>query len=227
MLGITADGIEHSISDLATSLAIQFKLSDEEIKELLPSGRQSRFRNRVAWAVVYLARAGLLQRSKRGVFQVSSRGRALLQENPGAITIKTLLRYEEFREFRKNSSVEEREPDQDETSDTPEERLEATYKIIREALAAELLETVRKCSPSFFEDVVIDLIVAMGYGGSRQDAERVGRSGDGGIDGIIKEDRLGLDAVYVQAKRWNAAVGRPVVQAFAGGSSHIELEREY
>jgi restriction system protein len=191
----------------------------------LPSGTQPLFHNRVGWARTYLKNAGLLRSSKRGLFQITEPGRALLAENPKRIDVALLDRYEAFRDFRSRRREKAEEPEAPSTpiqpepvaEETPEEALARAYGKLRRNIEVELLEQVKAASPAFFERVVIDLLVAMGYGGSRQDAGRaIGRSGDEGIDGIIKEDKLGLDAIYVQAKRWDATVGRPEIQKFAG-----------
>jgi restriction system protein len=219
LLRLMADGKDHAVADLRNHVQEAVGLSDADLLEKIPSGTQSKFANRLTWASVYLTKAGALRRLKRGVFQITDRGRDLLKENQDGITVKTLARYPEFLEFHRGNSVGgvtagdiEQDPGQ-----TPEERLAAVYGLIRSSLAADLLETVKRSSPGFFERLVIDLLVAMGYGGSEEDAARaVGGTGDGGIDGMIKEDKLGLDAVYVQAKRWNGTVGRPAIQAFAG-----------
>jgi restriction system protein len=200
-------------------LADSFQLSPEDRSELLPSGRQFRFDNRVHWARSYLKQAGLLQNTGRGKFRVTERGLNVLNTNPQYIDQVYLQQFPEFLEFKHRNNkpetaVEEIEP---ETTQTPEEVLEASYQSLRNKLAQEIIERIMTCSPRFFERLVVDLLVRMGYGGSRKDAGRaIGQSGDGGVDGIINEDRLGLDVVYIQAKRWEGTVGRPVVQAFAG-----------
>jgi restriction system protein len=174
--------------------------------------------SRVNWACVYLVQAGLLERPKRGRFVITNRGRQVLRENPQAITREFLQQFDEFCAFlnRRSERSSAEASDQD-SSSNPEETLELAHEKLRGELANELLSTVKACSPRFFETLVIDLLIAMGYGGSRVDAgQALGRTGDGGVDGIIKEDKLGLDFVYVQAKRWEGSVGRPVVQGFAG-----------
>jgi restriction system protein len=219
LLHLTADGQPHALADLRKAVQADLGLSDEDVREKLPSGTQTKFANRLAWASVYFVKAGVLGRIRRGVFQITELGKRLLREEPKKTTIKTLCRYPGFVEFHKGSAgkLAPAEDTDKESTATPEERLSASYQVLRRAVAADLLETVKKSSPSFFEKLVVDLLVAMGYGGSVEDAgNAVGRSGDGGVDGIIKEDRLGLDVVYVQAKRWTNTVGRPVVQAFAG-----------
>ncbi|MBA3867948.1 MAG: restriction endonuclease [Anaerolineae bacterium] len=219
VLQVAQDGIEHTISDVVQILADTFQLSVEDRSELLPSGRQFRFDNRVHWARSYLKQAGLLQNTGRGKFRITERGVGALENNPGYINQVFLQQFPEFLEFKNrtgksDTAVEEIEP---EATQTPEEILEASYQSLRNKLAQEILERIMSCSPRFFERLVVDLLVRMGYGGSRKDAGRaIGQSGDGGVDGIINEDRLGLDVVYIQAKRWEGTVGRPVVQAFAG-----------
>ena len=218
LLRLSGDGDEHKLRDATASLAMSLGLSDAELAELLPSGQQSRFSNRLAWARSYLKAAGLLENPARGSFRITDRGRAVLAEAPVSIDMKFLERFPEYQEFRtKKAGDDAADPFIPEASGTPEELLESGYSALRESLAGELLARTRAVTPGFFEKLVVDLLVSMGYGGSRQDAgAAIGRSGDGGIDGIIKEDRLGLDVVCVQAKRWATSVGRPEVQAFAG-----------
>jgi restriction system protein len=214
-----ADGGEYALQAVWNQVQAELHLSETDVAEKLPSGMQTKFANRLAWAAVYFAKAGVLRRVRRGVFQITDKGRELLAENHQRITSKILSRYPEFVEFHKGSGDQSDNPvlNGKEASQTPEEQLVASYEALRQALAAEVLDTVKKSSPAFFEKLVVDLLVAMGYGGSIDDAGKaVGGAGDGGIDGIIKEDRLGLDVVYIQAKRWGNVVGRPVVQAFAG-----------
>lgn len=220
VLTFAGDGKEHSLREAIEYLAQQFALTPEERAELLPSGRQEVFVNRVGWASTYLRKAGLLESTRRGHFKITERGGAMLRSNPSMINIKSLRQFDEFVEFqrpvRENSVNEAGNADTEEIS-TPEELMESAYQRVREGLAAELLQTIKDNSPAFFERLVIDLLVRMGYGGTRKDAgQAIGKSGDGGIDGIIKEDRLGLDIVYVQAKRWDDVVGRPEIQKFAG-----------
>jgi restriction system protein len=222
MLKWLQHGETRSFSQLVPPLATEFNLTDEERARKLPSGQQDMFRNRVHWASFYLLKAGLLERPQRGHVRLTQRGLDALKSGT-AVNNQYLKQFAEFREFTAAGGEQPgpqpgpQPPIPTGEEQTPEEQIEAGYLRHRDGLASEVLARLRKCSPGFFEQVVVDLLVAMGYGGSRQDAGRaVGGSGDGGIDGIIKEDRLGLDAVYVQAKRWEASVGRPVVQAFAG-----------
>lgn len=219
LLNFSSDQKEHSLYDAINSLAIQFGLTDDERQELLPSGKQTRFDNRVAWAKSYFKQAGLVENTRRGYFKISQRGLDLLATNPKKINKKTLEQYPEFLEFqnvRKEVNEIQRSVDEPEKQ-TPEEQLENAYKILSDGLAIEIIQLVKSCSPAFFERLVVELLLAMGYGGTRADAGRaIGQSGDGGIDGIIDEDRLGLDSIYIQAKRWEGVVGRPEIQKFVG-----------
>lgn len=221
LLKIANDGEEHGFSEVLGSLAVQFKLTGEERKEQLPSGTQTRFENRVRWAQIYLKKAGLLENPRRGKFRITERGLTVLKEGPPHINVKFLRQYPEFLEFQKASKQDGGQDEQDQKDEvaeqTPEESLESSYQSLRRDLGQELISRIKDCSPRFFEQLVVDLLVAMGYGGSRKDAgQAVGQSGDGGIDGIIKEDKLGLDVVYIQAKRWKQPVGSPEVTGFIG-----------
>lgn len=219
LLRFTADRQEHSIREAIDRLAEEFSLSDDERKELLPSGQQEVLDNRVGWAGTYMKKAGLLQKTRRGYFQITDRGLQVLASNPGRIDVRFLRQFDEFKDFQalRHARTTEEEAETPENDTTPEESLESAYKRLRDSLAADLLQQVKAVSPSLFERLVVELLLKMGYGGSRQDAGRaIGRSGDEGIDGIIKEDRLGLDVIYVQAKRWEGPVGRPEVHKFAG-----------
>lgn len=217
MLKLAADGTTWSLADARARLAIGFQLSTEEQEELLPSGKQSRYANRVAWAKVYLERGGLIASPARGKFAITQRGREVLQHPPERITIEFLGQYPEFQEFRSRSTNQAQEEQQQPDSvQSPEEALESAYLTIRQNLASEILARVKSCSPRFFEHLVVELLLQMGYGKAGGNGERVGQSGDEGIDGIISEDRLGLEMVYLQAKRWEGTVGRPEIQKFVG-----------
>jgi len=218
-----SDGQEHSLSDAHDSLAEQFNLTNEELRELLPSGQQTIFRNRVGWARTYMKKAGLIISTKRAHFRISDNGLELLKENPIEITSKFLRRYADFVKFqsvkkdKQASSSTQIELTDDNTDQTPEESLEYAYQGLHSKLAKEVLDIVKECSPSFFEKLVIDLLITMGYGGSRKDAgQAMGKSGDGGIDGIINEDKLGLDVIYLQAKRWDNTVPLKEIRDFTG-----------
>ena len=222
VLRLASDQREHKFSDSVQFLAAEFSLSDEEMNELLPSGSQAVFNNRVGWARSYLKQAGLLAAPKRGYFKITEQGLKLLVENPEKINTSLLDRYPDFQEFRSRKKDQSKTNDSNvfsETvaSETPEDSLASAYRSLRRNLEDEILSSVKDSSPSFFERLVVDLLVKMGYGGNRQDAGRaLGKTGDGGIDGIINEDRLGLDVIYIQAKRWDGTVGRPEIQKFAG-----------
>ncbi|NLG97378.1 MAG: restriction endonuclease [Chloroflexi bacterium] len=222
LLMFAGDGREHSIREAIEHLSEYFQLTDEDRREMLARGRQTRLENRVHWTRIYLSKACLLEPVGRARFRITARGQEVLQLNLPSIDIRFLMRYPEFVAFRERQPQQPLEPEEDNSEDeaqtqTPLEMLELSYQNLRQSLAEELLDTVKRCNPKFFETLVVDLLVAMGYGGSRKDAgQAIGRTGDGGIDGIIKEDRLGLDVIYLQAKRWEGAVGAPVVQTFAG-----------
>jgi restriction system protein len=215
LLKITGDRREHNNSEVIDILASEFELTEDDRKEMLPSGRQLRFDNRVMWARAHLKMAGLLEITGRGRFRITERGYKVFKENHAKIDVKFLMQFPDYA-IARNSNAKPEEPEE-ETKQTPDEILESSYQSLRIDLAKQLVDQMMNCSPGFFEKLVVDLLVALGYGGSIKDAgQAVGQSGDGGIDGIIKEDKLGLDFVYIQAKRWEGTVGRPVVQAFAG-----------
>ncbi len=213
-------------------MAQHFMLTEQEKKVLQPSGRMLLFNNRLLWAKHYLAKAGLLEAPKRAVFRITKRGREVLAEKPVKLDREYLSKFPEFQEFIKRpqnkpqENSETRETQKELQSKTPNELMGEAYSQIREALADELLDKVKSCSPSFFEWLVVELLVKMGYGGSIQEAGKViGKVGDGGIDGVIKEDKLGLDLIYIQAKRWENNVGRPQVQAFAGALQGVGAKK--
>lgn len=228
ILELAADGEEYRFRQAIELLAQRFGLSGDERQQMLPSKTQPVFDNRVGWARTYLVKAGLLESARRGYFKITDRGRAALSSGPEKIDAAFLRKnYEEFREFIRPSQTDDSvglasvsEPAATaQLSATPEEVLEAAYQGLRRQVESELLRRLQEGSASFFEQVVVRVLVAMGYGGSLRDAgAAIGRTGDEGIDGIIKEDPLGLDAVYVQAKKWkdSSTVGRPEIQKFAG-----------
>ncbi|MGR9100376.1 MAG: restriction endonuclease [Gammaproteobacteria bacterium] len=219
LLQLASDEKEHSMIEAREHLSRELSLSDSELEEMLPSGRQTTFGNRVAWAKVYLSQAGLLESSRRGVFRISDIGKSVVLKPPKKITIKFLEQFPEFREFRykrKGNRAHTTEIIR-EGSGTPEEALEQAAENMREEVAQQLLKLIKQNTPGFFDRLVVELLVKMGYGGSIKDAGKaIGRSGDEGIDGIIKEDKLGMDLIYIQAKRWETSVGRPELQKFVG-----------
>jgi len=215
-----ADGEEHVNRDLVHQLAEQFGLTEDERREMLPSGSARVFDNRVGWAKSHVTQAGLLAAPRRAVSTITDRGREVLQEHPERVDLRVLNQFEDYREFRKRrkASAGDDEGGDEETEEAPpEEMLASAYQKVRRQVEADLLRQIMDNPPEFLERVVVDLVVKMGYGGSRKDAgEALGKSGDEGIDGIIKEDALGLDIIYLQAKRWDNTVGRPEIQKFAG-----------
>jgi restriction system protein len=217
-----ADGEIHPIRDTTKLLAAYFKLTEDELAERLPSDTDFLFRNRVAWARTYLKKAGLIETVARGQDRISPTGKEVLKSPPSKINVGFLKQFAAFSASPASAGSDGQEDAHadsmlSEEKETPREILEDAYRRIKQDLEDELLQTIRAATPAFFERLVVDLLVAMGYGGSLKDAgQAVGKSGDNGVDGIIKEDRLGLDALYIQAKKWTGQVGRPDVQAFAG-----------
>ncbi|MBP6385882.1 MAG: restriction endonuclease [Pseudarcicella sp.] len=223
LLKLVSDKQEHKYRDLIEKLAIDFQLTEVERKELLDSGNQSIFDNRVGWAKTYLKNAGLLESPKRATFVITETGLITLKNNPNRIDAKYLRKFPSFLEFQKASrnenDTEEEIINVETNHQTPDENFDKAYQRIRKSLASELLNKVFEFSPTFFERLVVELVVKMGYGGSIKEAGRaIGKSGDEGIDGIIKEDKLGLDIIYIQAKRWKPGnvVGRPELHKFVG-----------
>lgn len=216
LLRLSGDGQVRSLASARKELAVHFTLTEAEEAELLPSGRQGRFANRVAWAKVYLERAKILSSPGRGQFEITARGREILINPPEILDIKYMEQFPEFREFRSAPQKSAVTPVEAPESGTPEETLEASYQSIRAGLASDILDRVKSASPRFFEMLVVELLLKMGYGRAGGNAEAIGRSRDEGIDGVIAEDRLGLEMVYLQAKRWEGTVGRPEIQKFVG-----------
>lgn len=217
ILRLLEDGKTHDSSALLNHLAQHFRLTATEINERTPSGR-NRLGNRMSWTRMELRNAGLLEYIEGGASRITERGRKVLAENPARIDKTFLNQFEEYRNVLKRDGTDPQEKLANTLDgDTPEENLKEAYDTIRSYLANEILEEVKNCSSSFFERLVVDVLVGMGYGGSREEAgQAVGGAGDGGIDGIINEDRLGLEVIYIQAKRWEGTVGRPEIQKFAG-----------
>jgi restriction system protein len=223
VLRAVEDGKIHTSAEITETVGKALALTEAELAEMLPSGRGKLFYNRAGWAKQYIVWAQLVSQPKRAQYQITDRGREVLAANPNGIDAKYLRQYPEFLAFvtpskpKGPNAASEKDVNHSDSDQDPIEMIETGYGRIRAQLAASVLEQVKSCSPAFFEQLVVDLLVAMGYGGSRADAgHAVGGSGDGGIDGIIKEDQLGLDSIYIQAKRWEGSVGSPVVQAFVG-----------
>lgn len=221
-LKFVGDNKEHSIIETIESLAKEFNLTEEELNEWLPSKTQKIFYNRVYWAKAYLKMSGLVENVRRSYFKITSRGLDVLKENPDFINIKYLRKFPEFissiENGRKSESKEDETTIQNSVSPkTPQEILEEAFQKINESLSNEVLSRIKKVHPADFEKLVVELLVKMGYGGSVDEAGKTTRyRGDEGIDGIIKEDKLGLDVIYIQAKRWENVIGRPEVQKFVG-----------
>jgi restriction system protein len=221
LLNFICDEKEHRAREAVEALANYFDLSEEEKLELLPSGRQPTFNNRVSWAGTYMKEAGLIEKPRRGYLKITERGLNVSKKKPVAIDSKFLERYPEFVAFRNKGNKSFKTKPSTGTvgvdEQTPVERIEAAYQTVRNTVVAELLQQIKSCSPGFFEKLVVEVLVKMGYGGTREDAGTVvGKSGDEGIDGVINEDRLGLDVIYLQAKRWDGTVSRPEIQKFVG-----------
>lgn len=213
------DGQPHKSQEIKKVIAAAMSVTEEEQKKLLPSGKQAIFDNRIGWTSTYLKKAGLIDSPSRGVFVITTEGSKLLAENPAVINNNLLMRYESFRLFKNPNANGNDIPVADNTEDTPQDLLDNAFKMINTNLADELLAEIMKQQSSFFEALVVKLLEKMGYGGSLKDAGTVvGQSGDEGIDGIIREDKLGFNLIYIQAKRWdiNKSIGRPEIQKFVG-----------
>lgn len=234
LLDLAKDGADHTFRDALDTLANVFGVTEEERRVQIPSGRAFLFTNRIGWAKTHLRMAGLIENRARGVFRITKRGSQVLKENPDRIDMKVLAEqpgYERSRVVSETAKVGEGKKGaaaklSEQEMRTPEEIMGAAYQQIREALAEDLLERMKSASPSFFEKLVVELLLKMGYGGSIKDAGKaIGKSGDEGIDGVIKEDRLGLDTIYIQAKRWDQTVGRPEIQKFAGALQGMRAKK--
>ena len=221
LLRFASDGKEHSVRETIEHLASAFNLTEDERGELLPSGTQSIFDNRIGWAKTHLSKAGLLRSIRRSVYMITDRGKNVLLEVPESINMPYLKRYPEYLQFiQSKKKGTDKKPGKSEDlfiENTPEEVLEYAYLEIKNSLAEEVLDKIKSSPSDFFERLVVELLVKMGYGGSLRDAGKATRRvKDEGIDGIIKEDKLGLDVIYVQAKKWEGSVGRPEIQKFVG-----------
>jgi len=219
LLKLSKDQNEHSTNEFIDILAEQFNVNEDEKVMMLASGSQRVFNNRVHWAKAYLKMAGLIENTRRGFFKITNTGLQTLEENLEKINIKYLKRFSDFQSVKDNQKeIQATEENDEVVVKTPQEQIESAILIINDALAQDLLQKVRSCTWQFFEKLVVDLLIKMGYGGSKKEAaELIGKTGDEGIDGIIKEDRLGLDVIYVQAKKWDTTtIGRPEIQKFVG-----------
>jgi restriction system protein len=217
VLKFASEHDEHSLREAVEYLKKQYSLTPEEEAETIPSGKQPIFYNRIGWARTYLKQAGLLEPTRRNYLRITNRGKEVLSENPARIDMKYLEKFPEYLDFRDRTRESKPEPNES-SALVPEESLDDAYRKLREDLARELLDNILRSSPSFFERLVVEVLVNMGYGGSDINAARtVGKSGDEGIDGVIDEDKLGLDRIYIQAKKWtDQPIGRPEIQKFVG-----------
>ena len=230
LLEALSDGQEWTMKDLTAALADHFCLTEQERAEVLPSGQQLVLSNRIGWAKSHLKYAGLLENPTRGRVRISELGRRVLAERPPSIGVKFLNQFPSHREFvgkaaAKEGNEESSIPDVIEDNRTPLELIDTAYQSLSSATAEDLLSRLRTCSPGFFENVVVRLLMTMGYGGIAGHGSVTGRSGDGGIDGVIKQDKLGLDIVCIQAKRWEGSVGRPIIQGFVGSMDYIRAKK--
>lgn len=227
LLKTVGDGKEWNIRDLYEVLSQHFNLTLNEKDQLLPSGSQTIINNRVGWARTYLLKAGLLKSSSRGTVQITDVGQKVLREKITRIDKKYLQQFPGYVEFRKRHTPSEQLiNDPPESIHTPLEQLETAYQELRDELSEELRRKVLASSPSFFERLVVDVLISMGYGGSKKEAGKaIGRSGDEGIDGVINEDKLGLDVIYIQAKKWEGSIGRPEIHKFVGALSGAKANK--
>jgi restriction system protein len=221
IMKIAADAEEHTARELRQRIGDELSLSEQERKELLPSGAQPVFTNRIAWARSHLTMAGLLEKTGKGRFRITQRGKDALSSNPSTINMRFLLQFPEYAEARRKAKTDTAVDAPVETTvsenASPQERIELAFRELNTSLTAELRSKLASIDPFRFEQVVLDLLVKMGYGGSKKEAAQVTqRTADEGIDGLINEDRLGLEVIYIQAKRWKHKVGRPEIQSFVG-----------
>jgi restriction system protein len=218
-----ADGRDHYWRDIEGRIADLFKLTSAEREERIPSGRKTRLEDRVQWALTYLRQAGLIEKTGRGINRITPAGRTYLSRAPKVIKPADLMEFPEYVEFKQRSSSssdEAKEPAAVPADTTPQEAIAAAYEELRTALAEDVLERVKTMSPARFEELIVELMLKLGYGGTEASGRTLGRSGDGGVDGVIDQDKLGLEKIYLQAKRWSdGAVGRKEVQAFVGALS--------
>lgn len=221
LLSTISNGLEHDLKEVKTSLIKEFFVTEEEQQIKIPSERAYLFDNRLGWANTYLKKAGLIASQRRGFLQITEQGKTFLNIHPIQIKVSDLKSIEEFKSFHTtkdtNTTKEIVEISIEDTEKSPEEIIDSAYDLIFNGLVVELLSTIKSCTPLFFEKLVVDLLITMGYGGSRKEAgTAIGKSGDGGIDGIINEDKLGLDSIYIQAKRWENTVPLKEIRDFAG-----------
>ena len=224
VLRVMGGGSEMTTSQMRDAVAEHLGLSAEALSQRLPSGTQSAFDNRMGWARTYLMKAGLLDRPRRATYVISQSGKDLLSNPPAAIDAEFLRSYEQFNDFistAKNGKQELIQSNDIDDDLTPEEQIEKGVRRIQRELQDEVLDRVKQLPPEGFEQLVLRLLVGMGYGGSMEDVQGVARGADGGVDGVVNQDHLGLDRIYIQAKRWEGSVGRPVIQGFVGALAGV------
>lgn len=224
VLLVIKDGQERSVQEIAQAVVSSLDLDDELLEQRLNSGTQRVIDNRIGWARTYLNKAGLIERTSRGIYRISEAGRLKLQGNPGEITLGELDENPEFKEWRGGSSSENKEMvlSDPQTEDlTPEEQIDQSVRQLQNQLRNDIVDRVKQLPPEGFEQLVLRLLVGMGYGGSMADVQGVARGADGGVDGVVNQDHLGLDRIYIQAKRWEGSVGRPVIQGFVGALAGV------
>lgn len=224
LLKVMGGGSELTTNQMRDAVADHLGLSAEALSQRLPSGTQTAFDNRMGWARTYLFKAGLIERPRRATYVISQSGKDLLSNPPAAIDAEFLRSYEQFNDFistTKNGKQELIESSDIDDDLTPEEQIEKGVRRIQRELQDEVLDRVRQLPPEGFEQLVLRLLVGMGYGGSMEDVQGVARGADGGVDGVVNQDHLGLDRIYIQAKRWEGSVGRPVIQGFVGALAGV------
>lgn len=211
------NGKEKTSKELREEMVSHFNISEDEQKEKIPSGKQPLYYNRVAWAIAYLKMADLISSPARAVYTITEEGKKVLENPPEKITINFLKQFDSFSKNRNPEKDTELDDNNQIVEKTPDELIEIGYKQVKNKLSLQILNQIKDCSPYFFEKLVLDLLIKMGYGGSEMaNGEVTPKGSDEGIDGIIKEDKLGLDKIYIQAKKWENCVGRPEIQKFVG-----------
>lgn len=222
ILFLLADETPHKRSAMYEKFALQFHLTEEEKEEWLPSGKQQVYKNRIGWALTYLKKANLIESPTRATFTITDLGKSVLKENPEVVDQEYLMKFDSFKGFKRNidnSDDDDKQIVLTSSGESPQDMLDRAFKAITSTLTDDVLNEVMNQSPDFFEKLVVDLLVTMGYGGSKiENSQVLGKTGDEGIDGVIKEDKLGFDKIYIQAKRWDIerTVGRPEIQKFVG-----------
>jgi restriction system protein len=224
VLLVMKDGQDKSIQDIAQAVVASLDLDQDLLEQRLNSGTQRVIDNRIGWARTYLHKADLIERTSRGIYRITDKGTSKLLSNPSTIVLSELDESPEFREWRGGGNTESKESDNVEANDldlTPEEQIDQSVRQLQGQLRNDIVDRVKQLPPEGFEQLVLRLLVGMGYGGSMADVQGVARGADGGVDGVVNQDHLGLDRIYIQAKRWEGSVGRPVIQGFVGALAGV------